>query len=153
MVPKTPQSIKKEHEELHAKLAKAEKAGGSTGKAAKAVAEALLPHFLKEEEYGLPPLGLLSALASGKISQDMKEAMNMADRLRADLGHMLLEHKAILEALKILTEAAETENKIEFAHFAEKLALHAQNEEEVLYPASMLVGEYLKLKLPQETSR
>ena len=153
MVPRTPQSIKKEHEELHAELARAEKAGGSTGKAAKAVAEALLPHFIKEEEYALPPLGLLSALASGKISQDMEEAMNMADRLRADLCHMLQEHKAILDALKILTEAAQTENKIEFAHFAEKLALHAQNEEEVLYPASMLVGEYLKLKLPQKISR
>jgi hypothetical protein len=31
--------------------------------------------------------------------------------------------------------------------FAEKLALHAQTEEEVLYPAAILVGEYLKLKL------
>jgi hypothetical protein len=27
--------------------------------------------------------------------------------------------------------------------------VHAQLEEEVLYPAAILVGEYLKLKLPQ----
>jgi hypothetical protein len=28
----------------------------------------------------------------------------------------------------------------------EKLKLHAQTEEEVLYPAAILIGEYLKLK-------
>jgi hypothetical protein len=33
------------------------------------------------------------------------------------------------------------------ARFAEKLMLHAKTEEEVLYPAAILVGEYLKLKL------
>jgi hypothetical protein len=33
------------------------------------------------------------------------------------------------------------------ARFAEKLALHAKTEEDVLYPAAILVGEYLKLKL------
>ena len=35
----------------------------------------------------------------------------------------------------------------EFVHFAEKLTLHAQTEEEVLYPASILVGDYLKLRM------
>jgi len=35
----------------------------------------------------------------------------------------------------------------EHARFAEKLMLHAQTEEEVLYPAAILVGEYLKVKL------
>lgn len=29
----------------------------------------------------------------------------------------------------------------------EKLMLHAQTEEEVLYPTALLIGEYLKLKL------
>jgi hypothetical protein len=144
---KTPQSLKAEHEELHAELARAEKAGGATGNTAEAVAKALHPHFLKEEEYALPPLGLLPALASGEISPDMKEAVTITDRLKADLGHMLWEHKEIVKALKSLTEAAEMEKKTEFAHFAEKLTLHARNEEEVLYPASILIGEYLKLKL------
>jgi hypothetical protein len=35
----------------------------------------------------------------------------------------------------------------EHARFAEKLMFHAQTEEEVLYPAAILVGEYLKVKL------
>lgn len=36
---------------------------------------------------------------------------------------------------------------------AEHEELHAQTEEEVLYPASILIGEYLKLKLSQNTGR
>jgi hypothetical protein len=30
----------------------------------------------------------------------------------------------------------------------EKLKLHAENEEQVLYSAAILVGEYLKLQFP-----
>lgn len=33
------------------------------------------------------------------------------------------------------------------ARFVEKLVLHARTEEEVLYPASILTGEYIGLKL------
>ena len=32
---------------------------------------------------------------------------------------------------------------LEYVHFAEKLTMHAQTEEQVLYPAAILVGEYL----------
>lgn len=142
---KTPQSLKLEHEELHAQLARATKASGATGEAAKTVAKALHPHFLKEEEYALPPLGLLPILAEGKSLPEIDVAVEMTDRLKADLNHMLLEHKEIVAALKALTEAAKLEGKDEFVHFAEKLTLHAQTEEEVLYPASILVGQYLKI--------
>ncbi len=41
------------------------------------------------------------------------------------------------------------ENKEEYVRVAEKLLLHAQTEEQVLYPAAILIGEYLKLKLRQ----
>ena len=52
-------------------------------------------------------------------------------------------------ALTNLIPAAEAEKKPEHARFAEKLMLHARTEEEVLYPAALLVSEYLKLKLGQ----
>jgi len=32
-------------------------------------------------------------------------------------------------------------------HFAEKLMLHAQTEEQVSYPTSILIGRYVKSKL------
>jgi len=47
------------------------------------------------------------------------------------------------------SDAAETEGDERYIRFAAELMVHAQLEEEVLYPAAILVGEYLKLKLPQ----
>ena len=60
---------------------------------------------------------------------------------------MLRECKDFCCGLRKLIAAAKQENKLEPAHFAVKLILHAQNGEEVLYPAARLVGEYLKLRL------
>ena len=142
----SPPSLKHEHEELHAELVAATKAGGKTGPAAQAVARALHPHFVKEEEYALPPLGLLTVLADGKSPPDRDAVISMTERLKKDLGHMLHEHKVIAIELHKPMEAAKSENKPEYVHFAEKLKLHAQTEEEVLYPAAILIGEYLKLK-------
>lgn len=142
-----PRPLKMEHDELHAELAKATKAGGRTGEAAKAVAKVLHPHFVKEEEYALPPLGLLVPLSQGKVEKGMAAALAMTDKLEAELPEMLAEHKAIVAALGDLVAAAKAENKPEVAQFAEKLILHAQTEEQVSYPTALLVGRYLKAKL------
>jgi hemerythrin superfamily protein len=144
---KIPESLKAEHEELHTELKKATAERGRVGEAAKAVAKALHSHFEREEEYALPPLSLLSPLAEGKVTPDMGKAVEMTDRLKAELPRMLEEHRAVVSALKNLIDAAVQEKKVEYIRFAEKLMLHAQNEEEVLYPAAILIGEYLKLKL------
>lgn len=136
-----------EHEELHVELAKATKAAGRIGSAAQAVAKLLHPHFVKEEAVALPPLGLLSALAEGKITPEMRDALAMTDRLQAELAEMLEEHKAIVGALQELAAAAKQERKREYERFAEKLVLHTQTEEQVLYPTALLIGEYLKTKL------
>ena len=76
----------------------------------------------------------------------MRAAITMTNRLKADLGQMLEEHKAIVDTLRSLTEASKKENKTKYVQFADKLILHAQTEEEVLYPAAILIGEYLKVK-------
>jgi hypothetical protein len=143
---KIPSSLKAEHDELHSELARAIKAGGKTGKAAEAVARVLEPHFKKEEEYALPPLSLLLALAQGEVSHNMLQAEDMVDRLKADLDNMLHEHRMIIEALREMKDAAVADGKAEFISFPEKLTQHALIEEEVLYPASLLVGEYLRLR-------
>jgi hypothetical protein len=144
---KSPESLKREHAELHAELLRATRAGGETGKAAKAVARLLHAHFEKEEQYALPPLGLLPALAEGKVTPEMAGVLESTDRLKAELPQMLKEHEEIVGALNRLAKAAKDEDKTEYVHFAEKLKLHAQTEEQVMYPAAVLVGEYLKLKL------
>jgi len=142
-----PRPLKLEHKELHGELVEAVKTSGAIGKAAEAVAKVLHPHFVREEEYALPPIGLLQVLAKGKVSKDMKDVLVMTDKLKKDLPHMLKEHKAIVAKLKKLASVAKQEKRPEFVHFAEKLMIHAQTEEEVLYPAALLIGEFIRLKL------
>jgi len=144
---KTPISLKEEHEELHTMLRKATQLPGKTGEAAKTVAELMHPHFVKEEEYALPPLGLLPLLSSGKLSEEMKQVLSMTDKLKTELPEMLAEHKQIVAALEVLVKYSTAEHHAEVAEFAEKLMLHAQTEEEVSYPTAILIGEYIKLKL------
>jgi hypothetical protein len=90
---------------------------------------------------------LLPALAKGKITSDMAPVIEMTDKLKAGLPHMLDEHKAIVAALEDLIEASKGEGKKEPISIAGKLMLHAQNEEDVSYPTAILVGEYLELML------
>ena len=142
-----PKPMKIEHDELHADLVNATKAGGQTGEAAKAVAKVLHNHFVKEEEYALPPLGLLVALSGGKFETGMADVLKMTDKLAADLPKMLAEHAEIVAALKKLVEAATAENKPGIVRFAQKLMLHAQTEEQVSYPAALLIGAYIKGRL------
>ena len=142
-----PKPMKIEHDELHAALVRATTAGGRTGEAAKAVAKVLHAHFVKEEEYALPPLGLLPALAGGKVEPAMADVLVMTDRLEAELPQMLAEHKDIVAALEKLVAAAKAENRPEVADFAEKLMLHAQAEEQVAYPTALLIGRYVKTML------
>ncbi len=142
-----PEPMKIEHEELHAELVDATKAGGKTGEAAKAVAKVLHPHFLKEEEYALPPLGLLVSLSKGEFDRGMSEVLTMTDKLEAELPRMLAEHRDIVSALEKLIAASEAEGKPKVANFARRLTLHAQTEEQVAYPTSLLIGRYVKLQL------
>ena len=141
-----PRSLQIEHEKLHAMLRKATTEPGELGDAAKALAEIMHPHFVKEEEFALPPLGLLRPLAEGKITSGMGEVLKLSDKLKNELGQMLEEHKAIVSALDRLSSAAKKVGKLEYAEFAEALMLHAQSEEEVAYPAAILVGEYFKAR-------
>ena len=144
---KIPTPLKVEHEELHAELVALTKAPGKVGEAARRVAALLHPHFVKEEEYALPPLGLLSAVASGAIAPEMRGIVTMTDRLKADLPHMLAEHEQVVDSLEALTDAGRAEKQANAVRFAEKLRLHAEFEGQVLYPAAILVGEYVKVRL------
>lgn len=142
-----PQTVKLEHEELWAELAKAARVRGEIGDAAEAVAKLLHLHFQKEEEYAFPPLGLLPILAEGRKTSEMGAVLRMTDHLKARLHQMLEEHKAIVAAVKRFSEVAKREGKMRYVRFADRLMVHAMTEEAVLYPTSILIGEYIKLKL------
>jgi hypothetical protein len=150
---KIPKTVEKEHEELHAEMKKATTAGGATGKSAKRLANMLHPHFVKEEDFALPPLGLLPSLAKGKITSDMKEILLMTNKLKTDLDQMLKEHEEIVAALEKTVADARKERKLEYVGVADRLTRHAQIEEEIYYPAAIVIGEYLKLKLASANAK
>jgi iron-sulfur cluster repair protein YtfE (RIC family) len=141
-----PSSIVTEHKKLHVHLARVLKSGGRTGAAVKEVERLLHPHFVKEEQFALPPLGLLSSVAFGAAPADAKRVISMSERLKAELPEMLREHKEITAALQQLLMAARDERKSDAVQFADDLIAHATQEEQILYPSAILVGEYLKLK-------
>ena len=141
-----PSSIQAEHKELHAHLAKVRQSGGRTGDAAREVEKLLQPHFVKEEQFAMPPLGLLSVLASGKMPADPASVIKMTDRLKMEMPEMLREHQEIMTALQRLRRAAQSEGKNDAVQFADELIAHAMQEEQILYPSAILVGDYLKLK-------
>jgi hypothetical protein len=146
-----PDSVRLEHEQLHAKLAEATTQPGRTGEAARIVAQIMHPHFLREDEYAIPPLSLLIRLVHGEVTPDMAEVLPLVARLKDELPLMLEEHRSIIGALVRFGNAASQEGRSEWAEFADELRLHAQMEEEVMYPAALLVGEYVKNHLkPQE---
>jgi hypothetical protein len=142
-----PGSLHEEHQELRHFLAKAAREEAELGEAARLVARLLEGHMEKEEKFALPPLQVLPALARGKFKPQMADLLAQTDWLKAHLSEMISEHHAILAGLERLMAAARAADRFEYVEFAEKLIHHARMEEEVLYPAVIVLGEYLKLKL------
>jgi hypothetical protein len=144
---KIPTALVVEHEQLHGELLKLTSAPGKIGAAARRVGEVLHMHVVKEEEYAMAPLGLLATLAEGIVTPDMAAILPMTDHLKAELPAMLAEHGEIAGALRKLTAAAKKEKKPASARFADALRLHLEMEEQVLYPAALLVGEVVRTRL------
>jgi hypothetical protein len=142
-----PQSIQAEHKAIHEALTEATRAPGRVGAAARELAAVLGPHFKREDEIALPPLGLLVPLAAGEKPDGMKEALAMSDALRKEMPRMLEEHRHIRAATEKLRTVALEDKASAHVRFAEQLAAHATSEEEVLYPAAILVGDIIRARL------
>ncbi|MBK7059313.1 MAG: hemerythrin domain-containing protein [Rubrivivax sp.] len=140
-----PTPLQQEHEALHDELRRATQAGGEVGEAAKTLAGLMHGHFVKEDQIALPPLGLLGALSRGEFSTEMNNVLALTDRLQAELPQMLEEHKAIVAALQRLQVAAEHAGRSDIVAFAQQLVQHARTEEDVMYPAALLVGHHVRL--------
>ena len=63
---------------------------------------------------------------------------------------MLEEHKRIRAATEKLPAAARDEKAAMHEQFAEALASHARTEEEILYPAAILVGDIIRARMAQK---
>ena len=140
---KIPESLRARHEAFHAEFVKATKEPGKVGDAARTIEKMGEAHFAKAKDV-FAPLGLLPRLEERKGTPEMGHAIKMAEKLRVSLPQIHGEHRELVAGLKKLAEAAKEEGKADYMRFAERLTLHIQEEEEVLYPAVLLIGEYLK---------
>jgi hypothetical protein len=141
-----PRALQIEHDEIHRELVRATEAPGRVGEAARDLAAFLDPHFAREEEIALPPLGLLAPLSRGEYSPEMLAVLPLTDSLQAELPRMLREHLAIHAAAARLEEVAGEAGDSAIVGFARQIMLHAATEEEILYPAALLVGEVVRAR-------
>lgn len=143
--PGVPSVLKKEHDQFLEKLARIASLQDSTGRAAKKLYELMEYHFKGEEDYVLPPLGLLPVLAMGKIPEQSEKVIQLTERFRSNSAKMIAEHQMIKTYLGEMMLAGAKENHLEIAGFDQELQKHAASEEEVFFPTAILIGEYLKL--------
>jgi hypothetical protein len=134
---------------LHEILARASKEEGELGNAAQELERALAPHFKREEQIATPPLGLLPRLVRENATAEMRAVLPLTEALERELPRMLQEHDVIRRAVQKFRAAAEAAQKEEFVRFSAQLAAHARQEEEIFYPAAVLVGRYVARTAPR----
>ena len=144
--PDMPSSIKNDHDALLARLRVITLFQDSTGAAAIRLMELMEHHFKEEENFVFPPLGLLPSLASGEVSEKSEEVIQLTEKLKSQLTHMSAEHQLIKAHMTELERAAMKDNHPEVITFIHDVGKHAAYEEEIFFPAAILVGEYLKLR-------
>ncbi len=142
-----PGSLKSEHEELYEQLNRAARIGGKIGDAAMLAFKIFQTHIRIEEEIAFPPLDLLQSLADGKVTTELTGAIKLCDRLKDELGGLIFEHDEMRKALQRMKDEAMKERNHEYASLAKRLMQHMLMEEQILYPAAIVAGEYIKLNL------
>lgn len=145
-----PQSLRVEHDNTLQQLAHLAQRPGPVGAAARSALTLFKQHLQREEAYILPPLTLLPMLADGKVTSDMRWAVDMADRVRKDREEIFLEHTRITDAMNALAAAAQRARDAEALDFARGAAADSLNDVELLEPMCITIGEYLRAKLPAQ---
>jgi hypothetical protein len=141
-----PRAILLEHEQLFSSIHRLTLDASPLGDHARDILRVLEPHIQKEEEFAFPPLSLLSMLAKGESSSELESAQLLSETFADNYSDMLFEHKLIVGGLKKLRAASKKSEKTDVEAVVKRFLLHIQLEEEVLYPASIIVG---KLRLEE----
>ncbi len=144
--PEVPSSILKTHASLLEQIHQMTLYKDSSGRVALKLEEFMQHHFAEEEDFILPPLGLLPSLARGQMPEQSKEGIQYSEKISSYMNHMSAEHQLINAFIEELKQACDKEQLPEMIEFQKQVMHHATSEEEVFFPASILIGEYLKLK-------
>lgn len=144
--PAVPSAIKKEHSKLLNQIQPFTLYQDSSGLAAKKLFDLMQHNFSEEEDFVLPQLGLLPLLAGGKLPGPINEVIQLTGKLKENLPHLDAEHQFIKAYIAEWKQVAAKEQLPAINDFENAIQIHANAEEEVFFPAAVLVGEYLKLK-------
>jgi hypothetical protein len=140
-----PQSLTAEHETIIDELTRLAGQGGPVAVVAMKALPLFKAHFLKEATFVFPPLSLLKALTGGQVtSGDVRVAISMADLTKAAQADLMNEHIQITSLMIEMQAAAK--NDPATVKFATRVAAHSLDEMEVLFPATVVLGDYLRIK-------
>ena len=142
-----PQSLSVEHQDTLDQLANLGQRHGPVGVEARKALELFKRHLERENAFVLPPLTLLPYLADGKVTPDMKWAIAMADRVKAEREQIFQEHTQITDAMNALAAAARQAHDAEALAFARSAVTDSLNDSELAEPLAIVIGDYVKLKL------
>jgi hypothetical protein len=145
-----PQSLRVEHDDTLEQLTVLTRHQGPVGAEARKALVLFKQHLQREEAFILPPLTLLPLLADGKVTPDMKWAVAMADRVKAEREQIFQEHTEITDAMNALATAAQKAHDAQAYDFARAAAADSLNDIELIEPMSILIGDYLRAKLPDK---
>ena len=143
--PGVPASVMKEHKMLLTQISELSLRQDSTGMIAMKLREIMEHHFKEEEDFVLPVLGILPSLADGKMPEHAEEIIGLTQKIKEQLPHLSAEHQMIRAHLEELRLAADREGHPGVKEFLEAIHEHAGIEEEILFPAAIVIGDFLKL--------
>ena len=135
-----PEALTLEHEELQARLNRVAARPGRVGQAAKGVARLCRAHFAKEEVNIFRAFGLLHALASDRVRPEMAAEAQVVVEFSAQQNGSGDHHRLINAALEKLLQEARDHKDNEIIELAARLRDHEKIEDEVTYPAVLLIA-------------
>jgi hemerythrin-like domain-containing protein len=137
---KVPKSLKEEHEAFIDGLRSHSTKKDQTGVAVGQLLKLLEPHIEKEDQRLLPLLGALGEIAAGQPLENPTAVMRAYEKYAAQYPSMFAEHLPIKESIRRARRLAKKGGYGDVVDVLDALAHHSRVEEEVLYPAALLVG-------------
>lgn len=145
----TPQSLATEHRELHDFLLAPRKKVANLGVRQRSWRKPWRPISGARRRLPHRRSGYFRNLPESRATAEMRAVLPMTDALERELPQMLREHDDIRAAAKRFRAEAAKAGRDEYVRFTDGLAAHAREEEEILYPAAVLVGRYVKQAAPE----
>lgn len=116
------------------------------GPAAGQLQTMLMAHIAYLDGVILPPLTLLPTIAATDVGPEMKWALPLIERAKAEQQQRVQLDEQLTERLVVLFQAAQEANDAQAVRLAQDIAAWLEGVAEVTEPATQLVGKYLRVR-------